>query len=113
MTSKKTVPYYKTEAGREAHRKSNLKRLYQITPKLYAEMFAAQEGRCAICGRHRDDFAKDFVVDHHHDTGKVRALLCPACNTAIGLFGDSPETMEKAAVYLRDQKVIIDVKSKL
>ena len=112
MAGKKAVPYYKTDAGREAHRKSNLKRLYQITPKLYAEMFTAQDGRCAICNRHRDEFAKDFIVDHHHDSGKVRALLCPACNTAIGLFGDSPEIMERAAIYIRDQKVLIDAKIK-
>lgn len=105
MTGKrKALPYYKTPAGIEAHRKSNLKRLYQITPKLYQEMFDAQEGKCAICARPREDFKKDFVVDHHHISGKVRALLCPACNTAIGLFGDNPATLKRAALYIEDQE---------
>jgi len=98
---RKKVPYHKTEAGKAAHRKSNLKRLYQITPAAYDALFENQEGRCAICQRHRDEFAKPFVVDHDHKTMAVRALLCPACNTAIGLFGDDPATLRRAATYLK------------
>ena len=97
----KKIPYYKTEAGKAAHRKSNLKRLYQITPSGYQELLAKQSNKCAICQRDRSVFAKDFVVDHHHESGKVRALLCPACNTAIGLFGDNPEILDRAAAYIR------------
>lgn len=106
----KKIPYHKTAAGRAAHRKSNLKRLYQITPKAYQELFDKQGGKCAICERNRADFQKDFVVDHHHGTGKVRALLCPACNTAIGLFGDNPKTLKRAARYLekKEKEVMVD-----
>ena len=101
MSKKKPVPYWQTEAGKEAHRKSNLKRLYNITPERFAELLVAQEGKCPICNRHKDEFVKPFVVDHHHVTMKVRGLICPACNTAIGLLGDSPEIMERAAEYVR------------
>jgi len=97
----KKIPYYKTEAGKASHRKSNLKRLYQITPEDYAALMLVQDFKCAICQRDRDQFQKDFVVDHNHGTGKVRALLCPACNTAIGLLGDNPEIMERAAAFVR------------
>lgn len=97
----KKIPYYKTEAGRAVHRKSNLKRLYQITPELYDKLLVEQDGKCAICNRDRAEFQKPFVVDHDHKTQAVRALLCPACNTAIGLFGDDPEIIERAAIYLR------------
>lgn len=99
--AKKKILYHKTAAGRAAHRKSNLKRLYNITPEAYDAMFAAQNGKCAICLRDRSGFQKPFVVDHDHKTNVARALLCPACNTAIGLFGDNPATLEKAAIYLR------------
>lgn len=101
---KKKIPYYKTEAGKAAHRKSNLKRLYQITPARFSEMLDEQHGCCAICDRHYTEFAKPFVVDHDHTTMKPRALLCPACNTAIGLFGDDPVTLDRAAAYLRERK---------
>jgi len=100
--TKKKIPYYKTEAGKAAHRKSNLKRLYQITPEAYEELLQSQGCRCKICQRHQSEFAKPFVVDHNHETMAVRALLCPACNTAIGLFGDDPATIERAATYLRE-----------
>jgi uncharacterized protein with PIN domain len=99
--TKKRIPYYRTEAGKAAHRKSNLKRLYQITPEAYEELLQSQHSRCAICQRHQSEFAKPFVVDHDHKTMAVRALLCPACNTAIGLFGDDPATLERAAEYLK------------
>ena len=98
---KKKKLYYKTAAGKAAHRKSNLKRLYQITPEAYDELFEKQSSRCAICNRHQSMFQKPFVVDHDHKTMAVRALLCPACNTAIGLFGDDPAILERAVIYLR------------
>lgn len=99
MTRK--IPYYKTEAGKAAHRKSNLKRLYGITPEAYDKLLEEQQGKCAICDRHVSEFQKPFVVDHDHKTMAVRALLCPACNTAIGLFGDDPQTLRRAATYLK------------
>ena len=98
--AKKKVPYHKTEAGKAAHRKSNLKRLYQITPEAYDALLVEQNFKCAICDRDRDVFAKPFVVDHDHRTGAVRALLCPACNTAIGLLGDDPKILRRAATYI-------------
>jgi len=98
MTKK---PYYKTPQGRAAHRRSNLKRLYGITPDEYTALFIKQNGKCAICGRDQSYFRKQFVVDHDHGTGAIRSLLCPACNTAIGLFQDDPILLEKAAAYLR------------
>ena len=54
-------------------------------------------GRCAICRK-----SVDLVVDHCHDTGSVRGLLCHNCNTGLGLFGDSQEVLQKAIEYLRD-----------
>jgi hypothetical protein len=54
--------------------------------------------RCGICGR--KEKGKRLAVDHDHRTGRVRGLLCGKCNTALGLFGDSVEVLEKAKGYL-------------
>jgi hypothetical protein len=83
------------EQRKEFDRKKNLGR-YGLTPALFESMCQAQDGRCAIC----DKKAKLFV-DHDHDTGAVRALLCTRCNVGIGMLADDPVVLELAAAYLR------------
>lgn len=75
------------------------RRTYGLTQGGYAELQAIHGGRCAICG----DPAKDALnVDHCHDTGTVRGLLCEKCNLGLGLFADDPERLRAAAEYLRN-----------
>lgn len=62
-------------------------------------MLAAQDGRCAIC-RGEDPKHANWSVDHCHATGAVRAILCSACNTGIGLLQDSPEIIAAALQYI-------------
>ena len=64
---------------------------YGITQEQYDSMLEAQGGVCDICLK--DDpkapaRANCFVVDHDHETGKVRGLLCHACNRGLGNFQD-------------------------
>jgi hypothetical protein len=72
----------------------------------YQEMLREQNGVCAICAqpeRTADGLSgkpKDLAVDHDHATGAVRALLCSACNTAIGLFNDDVALLAKAQSYV-------------
>tara|TARA_R110000868_G_scaffold101771_10_gene280292 strand:+ start:9896 stop:10501 length:606 start_codon:yes stop_codon:yes gene_type:complete len=72
----------------------------------YQEMLREQGGVCAICSqpeRTADGLSgkpKDLAVDHDHATGAVRALLCSACNTAIGLFNDDVALLAKAQSYV-------------
>lgn len=76
--------------------------LYGVTEDHYAAMLAAQGGGCATCGR-KDPGRKGykaFMVDHCHQTGEVRGLLCNKCNTGVGLFQDNPELLLRAADYL-------------
>jgi len=73
-----------------------LKTNYGITIEDYDEMVEAQEGRCLICIEPTDK----LVVDHDHETGKVRGLLCSACNTGIGHLKDSTERLFSAIDYL-------------
>lgn len=74
---------------------------YGVSPERYRDLWRAQGGRCAICqhpgGRGR---AQLLCVDHAHDDGHVRGLLCDNCNRAIGLLGDSPHVLDRAATYL-------------
>jgi hypothetical protein len=86
-------------------RKVHLKRTYGITPEEYTALLLSQNGRCAICradGPGRGH--QNFCVDHDHQTGEVRGLLCHKCNRAIGLLGDAPETVQAAYEYLSKKR---------
>lgn len=73
-----------------------------VTREDYDALLAKQGQRCAICKRHRDATRlKRLVLDHDHETGKVRSLLCINCNLAIGLFLDNVGSIEAAGKYLR------------
>ncbi len=76
-------------------------RKYGITLADFDALLASQGGACAICKGQPNGPGGRFHVDHCHESNKVRGLLCGRCNTAIGLLGDDPERIEKAAVYLR------------
>jgi hypothetical protein len=84
-----------------AKRKEELKRLYGITIEDYAAMLESQGYVCAIC-KEECKTKNSLSVDHDHKTGKVRGLLCNACNRAIGMLKDSPEVLRRAADYLSD-----------
>ena len=75
---------------------------YGITIDQYNEMFSKQNGCCGICGKHQsnEEMGRRLAVDHCHTTKKVRGLLCRKCNTALGLFRDNPELIQKALSYL-------------
>lgn len=86
-----------------ATRRKELSRLYGLTLEKYAEIYKAQGGKCAIC--HQDcKTKKSLSVDHDHETGKVRGLLCNMCNRALGMFLDSPEVLASARAYLLTYK---------
>lgn len=71
---------------------------HRMTLAAYQRMYAAQDRRCAICKAEREPLG--LVIDHNHKSGKVRGLLCSACNTGIGLLKDSPDVLDAAIEYL-------------
>ena len=75
---------------------------YGLTPDDYERMFEEQDGGCKICGHKPTGEKRDryLAVDHCHDTGAVRGLLCSACNSGLGHFKDDPLLLEKAIRYL-------------
>ena len=90
--------------NKTAARNYALKRYYGITGEQYGEMLAAQKGLCAVCGKPETAMfrgqPKIMHVDHCHETGKVRALLCGCCNGMLGLAKDDPATLRAAAAYI-------------
>ena len=87
-------------------RNARLKHRYGITAAEYDAMYEAQKGCCAICGKHAEagsspaHWKNKLAVDHCHDTGKVRGLLCNDCNAGIGHLGNERVALA-AAAYLR------------
>lgn len=70
----------------------------RLTNQEYRRMLASQGGACAICGvRPR---RRRLAIDHDHETGAIRGLLCGNCNLGIGHFADDPGLLQKAASYL-------------
>ena len=79
---------------------SRLKKKYGITKKEYLSIYEKQQGNCKICGKNESEQKQRLHVDHCHNSGVVRGLLCSKCNTAIGLMGDDIGRLEKAKQYL-------------
>lgn len=75
-----------------------VQRTYGLAPGQYAEMLAAQDGRCAIC--RKQPRRRRLAVDHDHFTGKPRGLLCYLCNKNLGQYETARETALNASRYL-------------
>lgn len=75
--------------------------VYSISASDYNRIFEAQDGKCAICGTHQSKLSKSLAIDHDHDTGVVRGLLCTKCNIAIGLMNDDCDNLTNAILYLK------------
>lgn len=75
---------------------NNLRNRYGLAIEDYDAMFTQCGGLCEICR-----VAPVRAVDHCHQTGKVRGLLCSTCNRGLGVFKDSLEGLEKACEYLK------------
>ncbi|WP_345543478.1 endonuclease VII domain-containing protein [Microbacterium jejuense] len=83
------------QAYRARSRKARLK-TYGLTPESYAAMLESQGGKCKLCGLADDR----MPVDHSHETGEVRGILCTSCNTGLGLFREDTALMLRAIEYL-------------
>ena len=90
---------YKKNPNRR--RSCALKYYYGLTLEDYDKLLESQGGVCAICQCPEEGFKKYLSVDHNHETGKIRGLLCNGCNRAIGFTQDNPDILEAAARYLR------------
>ena len=72
----------------------------------YQKLYDEQNGVCAICGgiqTGRGRAKNTLAVDHNHETGAIRGLLCTNCNTGIGNLRDNIDLLQKAIQYLRER----------
>jgi hypothetical protein len=88
------------EKAKRIRRNSWLKHSYGITQDQYDEMLRLQNNQCAICQRPQSDMIRKFCVDHNHTTGEVRDLLCPECNSLIGMAKENKDILLKAISYI-------------
>jgi len=99
--SKKKWRANNPESHKQSYTKSNLKNSYNITLEEYDQMLMAQKGCCKICSRHHTEFKRALAVDHCHETGKIRALLCFNCNSVLGYAKEDTNTLKSAIKYLK------------
>lgn len=93
------------EGRKRASRKSNYRRKFGITVDDYNRMFKEQNGCCKICNIHQSRYKIRLAVDHCHQSGAVRGLLCDYCNRGLGLFKDNSHFLASAAQYLKSPGV--------
>ncbi len=87
------------ERSKRNAKKKWLKREYNLSYEQYQLMLDLQNGICACCG----NTPNRLVIDHNHQTSKIRGLICDNCNFGIGHFSDSIERLELAIKYLKER----------
>lgn len=83
--------------------KAKRKKRYGLTQQEFDNLLQVQKGVCLICGKTNYN-GWNLSVDHCHDTGKVRGLLCNPCNTGLGGFMDNPNLLANAIRYLKESE---------
>jgi len=79
----------------------HLQRKYGLTQRERSELLISQDGLCAIC------YERPAVsVDHDHETGRVRGMLCQGCNVALGILGDDEESIRRVLDYLTTPRLM-------
>ncbi len=80
---------------------------YGLSREGFESLVNTQKGNCPVCGEPIDFSIKGSSgahVDHDHETGEVRGILHNTCNALLGLAGDSPYTLRRAATYLESYR---------
>jgi hypothetical protein len=102
------VREYRRKSWEKAHSKEwerQLRKRYGVDAATYERMFVEQKGLCGLCDQpgllKADGRVERLCVDHSHVTGRVRRLLCRACNFLVGRVEAQPSLHEKAFAYIR------------
>lgn len=84
--------------------KKHIREKFNLSEEEYTKLLERQNGVCAICGQPENSTFKGSIkrlaVDHDHETGRVRGLLCRRCNLGVGYFNDDKELLFKVIDYL-------------
>lgn len=106
--TKKTTANYSAEKRAEIterfkspkYRNNAMMRIFGIDLLSHEEMKIQQDNKCLICSETFTE-AKVPHIDHNHETGKIRGLLCRTCNSGLGMFKDDPDKLRQAITYLK------------
>lgn len=96
----KNHTYSSGRAGQYRDRNKTAANKFKISHEEAAQLY--ETDACEICHSAPSHYSV-LAIDHDHLTGKIRGMLCDACNKGLGLFKDSPELLEKAATYLKSR----------
>ena len=96
------IPTKSKEVIAQEARDRILKYRYSMTQQDYIDLYNKQNGKCAICQDDKPLGGKNgLYIDHDHITNKVRGLLCPSCNSAIGKLKERKDILLRAIEYLK------------
>jgi len=84
------------ECHKKSMRKAHLTRRYNMSQEDYELLYNLQQGKCRIC----DQFYEKLFIDHNHDSGEVRELLCNNCNSGIGYLKENIDFLKNAIKYI-------------
>lgn len=101
ILSEQSKKYY--ENHKEQYRRSHMRRFYGITLEEFNKILDKQDNKCKICKNNFKN-SKDTHIDHCHETGKIRDLLCADCNKMIGTAKENVEILKEAIKYLENWK---------
>lgn len=95
--------YSQTESCKLTRKKAKIKNKYGMKWEEFVQLFNIQEGKCATC---KDPLSllKGSAVDHSHETGRVRGILCHPCNRGLGSVRDDTRILKSMISYLESQK---------
>ena len=91
---------YGSTENKIKNRNKQRKFKHDLTAEEFKIMFDSQNGKCGVCETDMDFLAKSTCVDHDHQTGLIREILCQKCNLGLGHFSDNIKNMRKAVAYL-------------
>ena len=100
--------YKQSQKGLTASKYENIKLKYGITKDEWYWMLKEQYGKCKICNREMEielgngNNSIGCHVDHSHETGIIRGLLCNSCNKGLGFFKDDVSALQSAIIYLNE-----------
>ncbi len=100
--NKKLKKYYRNPPPTSQRNIKNRLRPYNITPEQFNKLLKQQDYCCAICQTMFKDLGRGLCVDHDHESGQVRLLLCVSCNWGLGNFRDNTELLMRAICYLKN-----------
>ncbi len=99
-TKERRSEWWRSEKGKRSSKNTKLKHKYGITIEQYEELLYACNGKCEICGAAFGKNGNPLSIDHDHETGKIRGLLCDKCNLGVSHFRDNIDLMLAAAQYI-------------